>query len=242
MKNFFLTLFIIVVTIPTAIAQSKTSSLVVLELFTSQGCSSCPPADALLKRTKNENTTNVIALSYHVDYWDYIGWKDPFSKAEYTKKQQKYGRKFVSNSIYTPQVVVNGKTHFVGSNANLMRKNLEAFSKTLPKNGIKISNIIRNKLQIKFNYDISGVVTNKYLRVNLVLTERTTSVARGENKNRILKNSNIVIEEVYIELEDKTGTAKLEIPAIANKNDELAIVAIVQSKNLDITGGTQVAL
>ena len=90
--------------------------IVVLELFTSQGCSSCPPADALLNEVKYKYSNNqVIALSYHVDYWNYIGWKDPFSKKEFSDKQRAYSSKFYSNSIYTPQIVVNGKEHFVGS-------------------------------------------------------------------------------------------------------------------------------
>jgi len=85
--------------------------VVVLELFTSQGCSSCPKADELLSEVRdgaaNENV-DVIVLSYHVDYWNYIGWKDPYSKKAYSNKQRAYSGKFNSSSIYTPQIVVNG--------------------------------------------------------------------------------------------------------------------------------------
>lgn len=216
--------------------------LVVLELFTSQGCSSCPPADELLDNVQTENKDKVIALSYHVDYWNYIGWKDPFSKTIFTEKQKAYGKKFYSSSIYTPQVVVNGREHFVGSNASKMKDKIKLYSKGLPSNLVHISNLIKNDTNLSFNYSITGKLTNRTLRLVLVIKERTTIVKRGENRNRTLKNSNIVVEELYLELNSNTGTASLEIPKVVNTADDIAIVALVQSENLDITGGTQIAL
>ena len=84
----------------------------VVELFTSQGCSSCPPADALLAQIKDD--TNVIALSYHVDYWNYLGWKDPYSNKAYSAYQRSYAKE-LNSGVYTPQMVVNGSKEFVGS-------------------------------------------------------------------------------------------------------------------------------
>ena len=81
----------------------------VVELFSSEGCSSCPPADELTIKLSKEYKRNVYFLGYHVDYWDHIGWKDKFSKADYTERQRQYAAKFNLNSIYTPQVIVNGK-------------------------------------------------------------------------------------------------------------------------------------
>ncbi|GGD07801.1 DUF1223 domain-containing protein [Hyunsoonleella pacifica] len=216
--------------------------LVVLELFTSQGCSSCPPADELLDNVQTENEDKIIALSYHVDYWNYIGWKDPFSKAIFTEKQKAYGKKFYSSSIYTPQVVVNGKEHFVGSNASKMKDKIKLYSKSLPSNSIAISNLKRKDSDINFDYTVTGTITDKVLRLILVIKERITIVKRGENRNRTLKNSNIVVEEVYLKTDAKTGKAHLKIPKIITKADNLAIVALVQSENLDITGGTQITL
>ena len=216
--------------------------LVVLELFTSQGCSSCPPADELLDNVQTENEDKIIALSYHVDYWNYIGWKDPFSKAVFTEKQKAYGKKFYSSSIYTPQIVVNGKEHFVGSNASKMRDKIKLYSKSLPSNSITLSNLVRKDSSINFDYTVTGTITDKMLRLILVIKERITIVKRGENRNRTLKNSNIVVEEVYLQIDTKTGKAHLKIPKIITKADNLAIVALVQSENLDITGGTQIAL
>ena len=88
-----------------------------VELFTSEGCSSCPPADAILEEVQKKYIDkNVLVVAYHVDYWDKLGWKDVFSKAIFTERQNYYSNLFRLNSIYTPQVVVNGRKEFVGSN------------------------------------------------------------------------------------------------------------------------------
>jgi len=96
---------------------------VVVELFTSEGCSSCPPADALLQRlaAAGQDGVRVIALGEHVDYWDRLGWKDRFSSGELTARQRTYASRFNIDSIYTPQMVVDGRTEFVGSDASAAR-------------------------------------------------------------------------------------------------------------------------
>src|SRR5438132_8543629 len=98
---------------------------VLVELFTSEGCSSCPPADALLRTLADAQPiagAEIIALSQHVDYWDRLGWKDRFSSAAFTNRQQQYGRAFNIGSIYTPQMVVDGREQFVGSDASRARR------------------------------------------------------------------------------------------------------------------------
>ncbi|TAL43473.1 MAG: DUF1223 domain-containing protein, partial [Chitinophagaceae bacterium] len=102
-----------------------------VELFTSEGCSSCPPADELIEEVQEKYSgKNVIALSYHVDYWDRLGWKDPFSSADFTNRQEYYGGIFRLNSIYTPQAVINGETEFVGSNSAKLISSIEERLKT----------------------------------------------------------------------------------------------------------------
>lgn len=86
-------------------------NFIVLELFTSQGCSSCPPADKVLEKLALKNDPEVLLLSFHVDYWDYIGWKDPFSKNEYSQRQGAYDAALKS-TVYTPQLIVNGRIHW----------------------------------------------------------------------------------------------------------------------------------
>ena len=126
-----LSLFIgLLITSFTTVDDKKHDAVVVLELFTSQGCSSCPSADVLLEKVSNEFANkNVYTLSYHVDYWNYIGWTDPFSKKEFTQKQRDYAQKFRDNQIYTPAVVVNGKEHFVGSDRSKMYAKIQSVIK-----------------------------------------------------------------------------------------------------------------
>jgi len=169
--------------------------IVVLELFTSQGCSSCPSADLLLGKVKKEFQEEVYALSYHVDYWNYIGWKDPFSKSDYSVKQRKYNKKFKNRSNYTPQLVINGKEHFVGSNKAKMLAGIDKYKKKKVENHIDLMNVRVDNNTIIFNYEVKGSPTDKIVRVLLALDERTTSVKRGENRNRTLKNTNIVVSE-----------------------------------------------
>ena len=96
----------------------------VLELFTSQGCSSCPPADALLADMVAEG--EVLGLSYHVDYWDYLGWRDTLGSREATQRQYAYAKAFGRRGVYTPQAVVNGRSHHVGSREGEVRARLRA--------------------------------------------------------------------------------------------------------------------
>lgn len=214
------------------------TSVVVLELYTSQGCSSCPSADALLEKVKNQYTDDVISLSYHVDYWNYIGWQDPFSKPEYAEKQTAYNYKFKNRTNYTPQLVVNGQAHFVGSSTTKMYEYISSFRKLKKVNNIEISNIKSHTNIINFNYLISGHITDKRLRAVLVINKRVTNVKRGENRNRTLTNSNIVVEEKYI-TPSKEGSNFIEIPKIVEANDKISLVIIVESKNYDITGAAK---
>ena len=96
-----------------ASAETRLRPKAVVELFTSQGCSSCPPADALL--TSLADQEDVVALAYHVDYWDYVGWKDTFGEADFSDRQRAYAQSWGSSRIYTPQMVINGVKGVVGS-------------------------------------------------------------------------------------------------------------------------------
>ena len=101
-------------------AAAAAEPVAVVELFTSQGCSSCPPADAVLSRVDElarEKKLSVYVLSFHVDYWNRLGWTDPYSDDEFTRRQNQYAGLFRSNRVYTPQMIVNGQTEFVGSDA-----------------------------------------------------------------------------------------------------------------------------
>lgn len=245
MQNFFLTLIIASLSLFKADNTPKDNfkPVVVLELFTSQGCSSCPSADKLLKEVKQTyNAKDVITLSYHVDYWDYIGWKDPFAKAAFTNKQRVYGQKFYSSSIYTPQIVINGKEHFVGSQRNTMNIKLKSYLSKPSSNQVIISNSRIDGSKVNFDYNIKGDISNKSIRLALVINDRETYVKRGENRSRTLKNSNIVVSEFNFNLKETSGLGQISIPELVKNDDQLRVVVIVEDERLNITGASQVSL
>ncbi len=212
--------------------------IVVLELFTSQGCSSCPPADALLRKVQQQHPEKVFALSYHVDYWNYIGWEDPFSNSRYTQKQSFYNRKLGYRGNYTPEVIVNGQEHFVGSSASKMNAKISHYGSKKAENKINLSNVNRSDGAITFDFNVLGNLENKVLRAVLVLDERTTSVKRGENRNRTLTNSNIVVAENYVDLKT-SGSGKVTVPALVGKSDGMTLMLIAETENMDVTGATK---
>ena len=127
----------------------------VVELFTSEGCSSCPPADELVARIEKESKDKpVYILAYHVDYWNRLGWKDQFSSADFSKRQNEYANYLHLESVYTPQIVVNGKKEFVGSEEGTLRNVIKAGSaKSTAAAGLNLSviNIGQNKANINYS-------------------------------------------------------------------------------------------
>ena len=214
-------------------------SFVVFELFTSQGCSSCPSADVLLDKVKKEFPETVFALSYHVDYWDYIGWEDPFAKSIYTKKQSNYNRKFGYPNNYTPEMVVNGMEHFVGSNQAKAYSKIGYYTSQNTEDKVEPLDVQSSGDKITFQYSLTGDFSHKLLRAVLVIDERTTEVKRGENRNRTLHNSNIVVNERYIDLESQTGSSSISIPALVSSTDDLTLMLLMESENLDITAAAK---
>ncbi len=123
-----------------ATSSKNSKSFAVLELFTSEGCSSCPAADRLLPQLMKTDS-NVVALSFHVDYWDNLGWKDAFSNASFTERQRRYGNQFHLESIYTPQLVINGEYELVGSNRQKAESLIKKVEEDAPHSEIKITNL-----------------------------------------------------------------------------------------------------
>ncbi len=219
---------------------SKYEPIAVLELFTSQGCSSCPSADNLLDRIhKDYKDKNVFALSYHVSYWNYIGWKDPFSDPKHTNKQNAYARKFRSRSIYTPQLVINGKEHFVGSNETVMYSKVKEHLKIKTSNQIEIIKTNRNSSKVNISFKINGNTDDRQTQVVLVLKNRQTQVKRGENRNRNLKNSNIVVSEKFISTSNQLTEVSLDIPRYVDKEEKLQVIILTKHKDLSITGAAK---
>ncbi len=171
----------------TAAAQSAAERLTVVELFTSQGCSSCPPADAFLGELVKR--PDVLALSEHVDYWDYLGWHDPFASRDNTKRQRAYARHLGISYVYTPQVVVQGAMQTSGADPEQVRR-LIAEARSLPDISIGIRRDDAGALVAEFGH----VALPEAMDVWLVHFDpsRVTAVARGENGGRNIVNYNVV--------------------------------------------------
>jgi hypothetical protein len=158
---------------------------VVLELFTSEGCSSCPPAEAIVSELAQRS--NVLALSFHVDYWDDLGWRDRYSLASATERQRVYARTLRRSSVYTPQAVIDGSRDIVGSQRTAV---MEAVSGRREGVGTSVSvsgGIIQVHVGAGSDAASADVLLVGYLR------EAATPIGRGENSGRTLKESNIVL-------------------------------------------------
>jgi hypothetical protein len=163
---------------------------VVVELFTSQGCSSCPPADALLRRIAADPKLRgkVIPLAYHVDYWNHLGWRDPFSSREWSQRQGDYVRAMKLPSAYTPQVVVNGAREMVGSSSLAVYRAIEEESRRKHDGQINVR-IDRGQAIVRAQATQPGV---ELVIVTFENGAAETKVARGENSGRTLVNDAIV--------------------------------------------------
>jgi hypothetical protein len=185
----------------------------VIELFTSEGCSSCPPADELVAKIEKESKDQpVYILAYHVDYWDRSGWKDVFSSADYTKRQNEYVGYLHLQSVYTPQIVVNGKTEFTGSEEETLR------------NAIKTNLQIASPAQLSLNvsttepghagikYTTDGVEKKTVLLLAFLQKNAQTKVGGGENGGRTLSHVQIVRKLQRVSLNGNGGSVNVALP------------------------------
>jgi hypothetical protein len=191
---------------------------VIVELFTSEGCSSCPPADVLLQKldqTQPVPGALVIALSEHVDYWDRLGWKDPFSSALFTRRQEAYVRRFRLDSAYTPQMVVDGTTEAVGSDARQVQDAIRQASKA-DKLHVRISPVFKNSRGVDtVHVEVDSSASSRgESRVMVALAENTavSHVLRGENSGRKLDHVAVVRSLLDVGRLDSGGTFRSEIP------------------------------
>lgn len=170
--------------------------LVVVELFTSQGCSSCPPADKLL--TNLAKRDGVLALSFHIDYWNYIGWKDPYSSPTATKRQKSYRKPLKKTFVYTPQIVVDGQWEIRNATPGNVIGRI-ALARKQPKIDITISRVRDGMAEVRIparpNAGLPAALPAALpADVWVVLYDRahTTKVKSGENKGREITNANVV--------------------------------------------------
>jgi len=206
---------------------------VIAELFTSEGCSSCPPADGLLEMLLQEQPIKgvyVIPLSEHVTYWDHQGWKDPFSAQQYTVRQQQYGLRFNIESIYTPQLVVDGARELVGSDKRAIERALADQAKT-PKPVLTVTATVADG-SLNMAAAGPGLTAEKDADLVFAVTEDhlVIDVPRGENAKRTLKHSGVVRwlkSAGAVGSSPATATVKL---AQEWHRENLRVVAFVQSR------------
>lgn len=165
-------------------------SAVLVELFTSEGCSSCPSADELLRQVNGNKTAGgqlIVGISEHVSYWNGLGWKDPFSADLYTSRQNEYGTHFQLGSVYTPQMIVNGREQFVGSDRRALEAALatESQRKSI---SLRIDSAQIKDNRVTFTYTASDLPAKSSLQLVVVLVDDMdqSSVHRGENSGRKL--------------------------------------------------------
>jgi hypothetical protein len=176
-------------------APDAAATPVLVELFTSEGCSSCPPADALLSRlyhTQPVQGADIIALEEHVDYWDSLGWKDPFSSEAATQRQNLYDQTFAGGQPYTPQMIVDGSAQFVGSSDSDALHAIRAASQS-PKPAVQLSWGQDDNLAIHVG-PLNNSVDRDGQQIILVIAENMlhSDVKRGENAGRALEHNGVV--------------------------------------------------
>lgn len=169
----------------------------VVELFTSEGCSSCPSADKLLGELPKITGQKLIILSEHVDYWNYLGWRDPYSSAQFTNRQKDYAKAFRQESLYTPQMVVNGSEGFVGSNANSAVTAIKAQSVEQQSNHKLLVRAVKKRGQNSVRVTIKdhGPALSAEEKIVVFLTQDSVivPVKTGENSGRVLRHSGVVL-------------------------------------------------
>lgn len=219
-------------------AQGEEKDLVLVELFTSEGCSSCPPADRLLTTlhtTQPFADATVVALAYHVDYWDNLGWKDPFGDKTYTLRQQAYAGIHKEERVYTPQLIVNGVTGFVGSDRGRAMKAIRSQA-TRPRAKLKVSAKRKagaETVDVAIEADLKPV-PGVVLWIALAEDGLRSEVTEGENKGKNMVHQAVVRSYTRYDISETDLAAyTVSLPWKADWNPKaMRVVAAVQSETL----------
>ena len=204
----------------------------VVELFTSEGCSSCPPADELLARLAGR--PGVLALSFHVDYWNDLGWPDRFASAENTARQHAYALSLGARGLYTPQLVVAGADAFVGSDADHADASITRALAAAPPVPLTLR-VRTTPTEAVVDYDAPGAPAGALLEVAVVERAATSEVHAGENAGRTLHHVNVVRSFASSPLLSPTGTVTLRLsPAL--RREDADVIGYVQRPSGDGSG------
>lgn len=236
MKSFLILTALVAAAYSVAFSQSANPPVLV-ELFTSEGCSDCPPADALLAKLDQPQSVpgaQVIVLSEHVDYWNHQGWVDPFSSVLFTHRQESYSDHFGLNTVYTPQMVVDGDNEFVGSDERHAHSAIE-HARSSQKISVAISDVRREGSDLVFTLS-TGAPAKHDADAYLVLAQKHASseVRDGENSGRTLSHVSVArILTPVGELprgQPLNKSVRVKMGSLAS-NPDLRVVVFVQERN-----------
>ena len=219
------------------------NEFLVVELFTSQGCHSCPPADRLLSNLVSEAETEgktIFPLSFHVDYWNYLGWKDPYSQSAFSERQRRYAKQLGSN-VYTPQMVFNGASEAVGSRPKKVKKQLKKAVKKLGKSDIRVNAELSND-KINITYSVTHPPKNAVLQIALVERNIVDQIARGENRGKKLHHDNVVRAFKTQKASLKEKETSINIPEGVDLAQSSIITFLQDEETLEILGARQLQL
>jgi hypothetical protein len=216
-----------------SVTKDAHKNMAVLELFTSQGCSSCPPADKLIGSYTSK--ANVIPLSFHVDYWDRLGWKDPFSSREYSDRQRMYASALKSN-VYTPQLVINGQEAMIGSDANKLSAALQKIFSATPAAALSIKKAEEHDGKINISFDVSGTVNNLLLNIAILENKTTTQVKAGENGGATLTDYNVVrVFKTINQFNEGENNFAIDLPVSLDQKNRTLVLYLQKKDSHKIT-------
>jgi len=229
---------------------SAAEPFAVVELFTSEGCSSCPPAEALLNqihRRAEKSGQPIYTLAFHVDYWDRLGWKDPFSDAAYSQRQSDYAAGIGENRIYTPQMIVNGQGGFVGSEAGIAMKQIKRALASTPEATVTIKiepmrDAAGRLVSLQLDAAVEGAKAGALLHLAVVEDGLVTDVLRGENRGRTLRHDGVVRGFSTVPVKRLGEPISIDWPQGVEPS-QASVVAYVQAgRSGRIQGATRVAI
>lgn len=221
---------------------------VVVELFTSEGCSSCPPADELLGHLRQDlyaKNVQVIPLGFHVDYWNSLGWKDRFSSAEFTQRQEEYTRSLRVDGPYTPEMVVDGAVEFVGNDSGRAQSTIRQQAAQLAEAQVTIASAGADQLKIQIKGAAAPSHGNPQVMLAITEDNLSTQVGSGENGGRTLHHA-AVVRDLRQVGRLKNGALETTVPLKLEKdwkrNELRAVVFVQNGPSGKIEGAASVAL
>jgi hypothetical protein len=218
--------------------ENNPNGFAVVELFTSEGCSSCPPAESVLHPLINGTKAQpypVVILEFHVDYWDYLEWKDTFADVKYSQRQQVYGDFLKLSSIYTPQDIINGVHEMVGSYEDKIKSVIAQELQNPVTAHITCTARKKTGADIAVHYSIQGDISHCELHIAVIESGLTTYIKKGENARRTLTHDNVVRVFKTIQPDLPGGVVTMNLSHIRLANASL-VCYLQNHDNMQITG------